>query len=80
MENLDRENIDEFLEIRQIHQHFPPSKICAIRYNLRQILPYNVCLMVLESIIVSRDATIQNFMSYVMENYVTTCHISRHKL
>ena len=29
MENFDRENIDELLEIRQ---YFPPSKICAIRY------------------------------------------------
>ena len=32
MENFDRENIDELLEIRQIRQYFPPSKICAIRY------------------------------------------------
>ena len=32
MENFDRENIDELLEIRQIHQYFPPSKICAVRY------------------------------------------------
>ena len=29
MENFDRENIDELLEIRQ---YFPPSKICAVRY------------------------------------------------
>ena len=36
MENFDRENIDELLEIRQIRQYFPPSKICAIRYN-RQV-------------------------------------------
>ena len=34
MENFDRENIDELLEIRQIRQYFPPSKICAVRYNL----------------------------------------------
>ena len=34
MENFDRENIDELLEIRQIRQYFPPSKICAIRYIL----------------------------------------------
>ena len=32
MENFDRENIDELLEIRQIRQYFPPSKICAVRY------------------------------------------------
>ena len=32
MENFDRENIDELLEIRQIRQYFPPSKFCAIRY------------------------------------------------
>ena len=32
MENFDGENIDELLEIRQIHQYFPPSKICAVRY------------------------------------------------
>ena len=32
MENFDRENIDELLEIRQIHQYFSPSKICAVRY------------------------------------------------
>ena len=31
MENFDRENIDELLEIRQIRQYFPPSKICAVR-------------------------------------------------
>ena len=34
MENFDRENIDELLEIRQIRQYFPPSKICAVRYVL----------------------------------------------
>ena len=32
MENFDRENIDELLEIHQIRQYFPPSKICAVRY------------------------------------------------
>ena len=32
MENFDRENIDELLEIRQIRQCFPPSKFCAIQY------------------------------------------------
>ena len=32
MENFDRENIDELLEIRQIRQYFPPAKICAVRY------------------------------------------------
>ena len=31
MENFDRENIDELLEIRQIHQYFPPSKFCVVR-------------------------------------------------
>ena len=31
MENFDRENIDELLEIRQIRQYFPPSKFCAVR-------------------------------------------------
>ena len=31
MENFDRENIDELLEIRQ---YFPPSKFCAVRYLL----------------------------------------------
>ena len=30
MENFDRENIDELLEIHQI-QYFPPSKFCAIQ-------------------------------------------------
>ena len=34
MENIDRENIDELLEIRRIRQYFPPSKICAVRYPL----------------------------------------------
>ena len=29
MENFDRENIDELLEICQ---YFPPSKFCAVRY------------------------------------------------
>ena len=32
MENLDRENIDKLLEIRQIRQYFPPSKFYAIWY------------------------------------------------
>ena len=27
MENFDRENIDELLEIHQIRQYFPPAKI-----------------------------------------------------
>ena len=38
MENFDRENIDELLEIRQ---YFPPSKFCAVRYkNIMHI--YNI--------------------------------------
>ena len=32
MENFDRENIDELLEIRQICQYVPPSKFCAVWY------------------------------------------------
>ena len=32
MENFDRENIDELLEICQICQYFPPSKFCTVRY------------------------------------------------
>ena len=32
MENFDRKNIDELLEIHQIRQYFPPSKFCAIWY------------------------------------------------
>ena len=32
MENFDRENIDELLEIHQIRQYFPPSKFCAVWY------------------------------------------------
>ena len=32
MENFDRENIDELLEIRQIREYFPLSKFCTIRY------------------------------------------------
>ena len=32
MENFDRENIDELLEIRQIRQYFPLSKFCAVQY------------------------------------------------
>ena len=32
MENFDRENIDELLEICQILQYFPPSKFCTIWY------------------------------------------------
>jgi len=31
-ENFDRENVEELIEIRQICQYFPPSKICAIWY------------------------------------------------
>ena len=34
MENFDRENIDELLEIRQIRQYFPPSKICYVQRRL----------------------------------------------
>ena len=30
MENFDRENIDELLEICQICQYFPRSKFCAV--------------------------------------------------
>jgi len=30
-ENFDRENVDELIKIRQIHQYFPPSKFCAIQ-------------------------------------------------
>jgi len=33
-ENFYRENVDELIKIRQIHQYFPPSKFCAIRYFL----------------------------------------------
>ena len=32
MENFDRENIDELLEICRIRQYFSPSKICAVWY------------------------------------------------
>ena len=32
MENFYRENIDKLLEICQIRQYFPPSKICTVRY------------------------------------------------
>ena len=38
MENFDRENIDELLEIRQICQYFPPSKICAVQYVILLML------------------------------------------
>ena len=37
MENFDKENIDELLEIRQIRQYFPQSKICAVRYMRLQV-------------------------------------------
>jgi len=32
VENFDGENVDELIKIRQIHQYFPLSKFCAIRY------------------------------------------------
>ena len=32
VENFDRENNDELLEIRQIHQYFPLSKFCTTWY------------------------------------------------
>ena len=32
MENFDRENIDEWLEIRQIRQYLSRSKFCAVQY------------------------------------------------
>ena len=34
MENFDRENIDELLEIRQIHQYFPRQKFAP--YGIRK--------------------------------------------
>ena len=37
MENFDRENIDELLEIHQIHQHFFLSKICHTIFSLAGI-------------------------------------------
>ena len=37
MENFDRENIDELLEIRQIRQYFPLSKFCTIWYSYNYI-------------------------------------------
>ena len=37
MENFDRENIDELLEIRQIRQYFPPSKFCTIQYIYQRV-------------------------------------------
>ena len=48
MENFDRENIDELLEIRQIRQYFPPSKFCAVRYVCMYIL-INLHLVVSQS-------------------------------
>ena len=30
MENFERENIDELLEIHQIRQYFPQSKFCTV--------------------------------------------------
>ena len=42
MENFDRENIDELLEIRQIRQYFPPSKICAVQYWMANNLSNNI--------------------------------------
>ena len=35
VENFDEENVDELIKIRQIRQYFPPSKFCAIRYELQ---------------------------------------------
>ena len=32
-EIFDGENVDKLIKIRQIHQYFPPSKFCTIRYN-----------------------------------------------
>ena len=41
MESFDRENIDKLMESRQIHQYFPPSEFCAIKYQLvsRELAP-----------------------------------------
>ena len=50
MENFDRENIDELLEIRQIRQYFPPSKICAVRYV--QVKQIDLILLICLSIII----------------------------
>ena len=49
MENFDRENIDELLEIRQIRQYFPPSKICAVRYSFYFIFYALMQVKVLQS-------------------------------
>ena len=43
MENFDRENIDELLEIRQIRQYFPPSKLCAVQYSSGMKPCNNIC-------------------------------------
>ena len=42
MENVDRENIDELLEIRQIRQYFPPSKFYAVRYTIYVYAPSKI--------------------------------------
>ena len=39
MENFDRKNIDELLEIRQIRQYFSPSKFCAIQQFVQFFVP-----------------------------------------
>ena len=51
MENFDRENIDELLEIRQIRQYFPPSKICAVRYTFYYLLKYQMFNFTCDSIL-----------------------------
>ena len=61
MENFDRENIDELLEIRQIRQYFPLSKICAVRYSYCDITnPYIIVEAQIQAI--SHGITIQYTM------------------
>ena len=33
MKSFDGENINELLQICQVHQYFPPSKFCAVRHK-----------------------------------------------
>ena len=51
MENFDRENIDKLLEICQICQYFPPSKLCAVRYARFYATPESIMLVVLHTLI-----------------------------
>ena len=79
MENFDRENIDELLEIRQIRQYFPLSKICAVRYSNNYKLHLKHIYMYLTLTKTQYYCTPIYLASLIQANHFT-CHTKNSKL